>query len=177
MPSKEQDAPTLIHGVSLREPPPSHPQKMKPCPIFDPSINGGDSMTNGRELSHRDCAHGKLIQFPYGSDNRRIFSSMEGMGRYMLESCTLEGVPFSYTMEFSQDTSYIFCEQHGNLWLLEDAQNCLGTWDSHPCHCNNIIVRINVDVHQAHKEIYVGWGIYTYFQFCIENFQFSIIVV
>ena len=86
----------------------------------------------------------------------------------------MEGVPFSYTMEFSRDTSYIFCEQHGNLWLLEDAQNCIGTWDSLPCHCSNIIVRFNADVHQAHKELYVGWGNHTDFQFCIENFQFSV---
>ena len=97
---------------------------------------------------------------------------MEGIGRYLLEPCTLEGIPFSHTMEFSADTSYIFCEQHGHLWWLEDAQNCLGTWDSHPCHCSNIIVRFDVDVHKAHKELYVGWGNHTCFQFYIENFQF-----
>ena len=107
---------------------------MKPCPIFDYSIHGGDCMTSGRDLSHWDCVHGKAIKFPYGSDSWRICSSMVGMGRYLLDSCTLEGVTFSYTMEFSTDASYIFYEQHGNLWLLEDAYNCFGTWDSHLCH-------------------------------------------
>ena len=131
-------------------------------------------MTSGRELSHWDYAHGKEIKFPYGSDSWRICSSMEGMDRYLLESCTLEGVPFVCTMEFSADTSYIFCEQHGHLWLSEDAHNCLQTWDSHLCHCSNIIVRFNVDVHQAHKELYVGWVNLIDFQFCIENFQFSV---
>ena len=76
---------------------------------------------------------------------------MEGMGRYLLDLCTLEGVPFSYTKGVSADTSYIFSEQHEHIWLLEDAYNFLGTWDSHPCHCNNIIVRFNAGVHQAHK--------------------------
>ena len=39
----------------------------------------------------------------------------------------------------------------------------------------------NADVHQAHKELYVGWGNLTDlwgnltdFQFCIDNFQFSV---
>ena len=31
----------------------------------------------------------------------------------------------------------------------------------------------SANVHQAHKELYVGWGNLTDFQFCIENFQFS----
>ena len=174
MPSKGPEAPTLIHGDLVRELAPYHPQKMKPCPIFDSSIHGGDCMTSGRELSLQDCAHGKAIKFPYGSNSWRICSSMVGIGRYLLESGTLEVVPFSYTMEFSADTSYIFCEKHGNLWLLEDAQNCLGTWGSHPCHCRNIIVRFNADVQQAHKELYVGWGNHTYFQFCIDNFPFFV---
>ena len=58
--------------------------------------------------------------------------------------------------------------------MWEDSHNCIGTWDSHVCHWNNIIVRFNVDVHQAHKELYVGWGSLTDFQLCIENFQFSV---
>ena len=98
MPSKEQEAPTLIHGDWLRAPPPSHPHQMQPCPIFDSSIHGGDCMTSGRECSHWDCAHGKAIKFPYGPDSCRICSSMVGMGRYLLELCTLEGVTFYYTM-------------------------------------------------------------------------------
>ena len=131
-------------------------------------------MNSGKELSHWGCAHGKAIKFPYGSDSWKICSSKKGIGRYLLEPCNLDGIPFSYTMEFSADTSYIFCEQHGNLWLLEDAQNCLGTWDSHPCHFRNIIVRFNADVNQAHKEIYVGWGNLIDFQLCIENFHFLV---
>ena len=34
-------------------------------------------MTSGRELSHWDCAHGKAIKFPYGSDSWRISSSIQ----------------------------------------------------------------------------------------------------
>ena len=68
----------------------------------------------------------------------------------------------------------MLCEQHGHLWLFEDAHNFLGKWESHLCHFNNIIVRFNADVHQAHKELYVGWVNLTDFQFCIENFQFSV---
>ena len=98
IPSKEQEVPTLIHGDLLWEPPPSHPLQMKPCPIFYSSIHGGDCMTSGRELIHWDCAHGKAIKFPHGSDSWRICSFMAGMGRYLLDSCTLEGVPFDYTM-------------------------------------------------------------------------------
>ena len=147
---------------------------MHPLPIFDSSIYGDDCMTSGREFSHWNCAHEKEIIFPYGPDSWKICSCMVGMGRYLLELCTLEGVPFDYTMESSANTSHIFCEPHGHLWLLEDGQNCLGTWDSHPCHCKNIIVRFNVDVHQAHKELYVGWGNQIDFQFCIDNFQFSV---
>ena len=52
MSSTEQEAPTLIHGDFLREPPPSHPNQMKPYRIFDSSIHVGDCMTSGRELSH-----------------------------------------------------------------------------------------------------------------------------
>ena len=74
---------------------------------------------------------------------------MAWMGTLVL--CTLEGVPFAYTKGVSADTFYIFCEQHGHLWLLEDAYNCIGTWDSHICHCSNIIVRFSAGVHQAHK--------------------------
>ena len=73
----------------------------------------------------------------------------------------------------NNDTSS-YCEQFGNLWLWDDAHNCLGTWDSHQFHCSNIIVRFNADVHQAHQEIYVGCGNLTDFQFCIENFQFLV---
>ena len=58
---------------------------------------------------------------------------------------------------------------------LNDAYTHWGwTWDSNLCICSNIIVRFNVDVHQAHKELYVGWGSLTDFQLCIENFQFSV---
>ena len=113
---------------------------MNPFPIFDSSIYGGDCMNSGRDLSHWDCAHEKEIRFPYGPDSWRICSSMEGMCKYLLELCTLEGVPFSYIIEFSRDTSYIFCEQHGHQWILEDAHNCLGIGGSHLCHCSNIIV-------------------------------------
>ena len=84
-------------------------------------------MTSGRELIHWDCAHGKEIKFPYGFDSWRICSSMEGMGRYLLELCTLEGAPFYYTMECLVETYYIFFEKHRHLWLWEDAYNCLGT--------------------------------------------------
>ena len=86
----------------------------------------------------------------------------------------LRGFTFSYTIEFSANTSYIFCEKNGHLCLLEDAQNCLGTWDSHPCHFSNIIVIFKANVHQEHNSFYVGWGNHTYFQFCIENFQFLV---
>ena len=127
-------------------------------------------MTSGRELSHWDCAHGKSIKFPYGSDSWRIFSYMAGMERYLLDLCTLEGVNFGV----STDTSYIFCEPHGNLWLLEDAYNCLGTQDSHLCHCINKIVSFSDGVHQVHNEFYVGWGSLKYFQFCIGSFQFLV---
>ena len=79
------------------------------------------ALASGREFSHWDYAHEKEMRFLYGPDNWKICSSMAGMGRYLLELCTLEGVPFAYTKGFSANTSYIFCEQHGNLWLLEDA--------------------------------------------------------
>ena len=99
---------------------------------------------------------------------------MEGMGRYLLYSCTLEGLPFSYPTEFPEDTSYIFCEQHAHLWLLEDDQNFLATWDSHLCHFGKIILRFISNVHQGHTKISLGWGNHTDLQFCIENFQFSV---
>ena len=99
---------------------------------------------------------------------------MVGMGRYFLDLCTLEGVPFSYTMEFSADTSYIFWDKHGHQWMLEDAHNCLGTGNSHLCHCSNIIERFSADVHQAHKELYVGWGSLIDFRFRIKSLQFSL---
>ena len=93
-------------------------------------------MTNGKELNHWDYAHGKAIIFPYGPGSWRICSFMAWMDRYLLDLCTLDGVHLDYTKGFSTDTSYIFCEQHGNIWLLEDAYSFLGTWDSHICHCN-----------------------------------------
>ena len=117
VPCKEEEAPTLIHSDLMRA--------MHPLHIFDSSIHGGDCMTSGRELSHWDCAHGKVIKFPYGSDIQRICSSMAGMDGYLLELCTLQGVNFGV----STDTPYIFCDPHGHLWLLEDSYNCLGTWD------------------------------------------------
>ena len=73
----------------------------------------------------------------------------------------------------NSDTSYYY-EQFGNIWLWEDSNNFLGTWDSNLCHWSNIIVRFNAHVHQGHKELYVGWGNWTDFQLCIENFQFSV---
>ena len=48
MPSKEQEASTLIDGDFFRAQNPSHLQEMQPFPIFDSSILGGDCMTNGR---------------------------------------------------------------------------------------------------------------------------------
>ena len=143
---------------------------MNPFLIFDSSIHDGDFMTSGRELSHWDCAHGKAINFLYGYDSWRICSPMIGIYRYLLELCTLEGLTFGVWA----DTSYIFYEPHGHLWLLEDAYNCLGTCDSHLCHGKNKIVSFNADVHQAHKEIYVGWGSLKDFQFCIGSFKFSV---
>ena len=100
---------------------------------------------------------------------------MAGMCRYLLDSCTLEGVPFSYTMQFSTDTSYIFCEKNGYLWLLEEAQNCLGTWDSHLYHCSNITLRFNIDVHIEHKELMESGEISQISNFAlrISNFRYG----
>ena len=68
-----------------------------------------------------------------------------------------------------------YCEQFGNPCWLDDAYTHWGwTWVSHLFHCNNIIVRLNADVHQAHKELNVGWGNMIDFQIFMEKFQFSV---
>ena len=125
----------------------SQQQQGHQLPIFDLSIHGGDCMTSGRELSHWDYAHGKAIIFPYGPGSWRICSFMAWMDRYLLDLCTLEDLPFSYTNVVSTNTSYIFFEQHGHLRLLENAYSFIWTWDSHLCHRSKKIVCYSTSVH------------------------------
>ena len=67
------------------------------------------------------------------------------------------------------------CENFGHPCWLDDSYTHWGwTWDSHLCHCSNIIVRLNGDVHQAHKELNAGWGNMTDFQLCNKIFQFPV---
>ena len=74
---------------------------------------------------------------------------------------------------FSKHIIHLLWEKWSSM-VVGGCPNCLGTWESHPCHWRNIIVRFNSYVHQEQMELYVGWGNHIDFQFFIENFQFSV---
>ena len=108
-----------------------------------------------RNMIHWKCSHG-----PFSRSVSTFLGWMRGHLSVFL-ACIIG--------ENSDTSSY--CEKFGNPCCLDDAYTHWGwTWDSHLCIFNNIIVRFNADVHQAHKELYVGWGNMTDFQLCIENF-------
>ena len=70
----------------------------------------------------------------------------------MMEMCTLEGKYFACINGDTLDTSKKLDDNFGNTCWLDDAYtHWVWTWNSHLCHCSNIIERFNVDVHQAHK--------------------------
>ena len=113
------------------------------------------NLTSGRELSHWKCSHG-----PFSGIVSPLSSGMRGH-LFVFSACI-----------FGDDCdASSYCEQFGHPCWLDDSYTRWGwTWDSHLCLCSNIIVRFNVDVHQAHKELSIGWGNKTDFQLCIENF-------
>ena len=116
-------------------------------------------MTSGRELSHWKCSHGTF--------GWSVSTLSDWMMRHLF-------IFLACIFGDNCDASS-YCEQFGNPCWLDDSYTHWGwTWDSHLCLCSNIIVRFNSNVHQAHKELYVGWGNLTDFQLCIENFQFSV---
>ena len=115
-------------------------------------------MTSGRELSHCKCSHGKK--------NWSVSTLLDWMMGHLFI------FPACICGDNCDASSY--CEQFGHPCCLNDSYTDWGwAWDSHLCICTNIIVIFNVDVHQTHKKLYVGWGSLTDFQLCIENFQFS----
>ena len=68
-----------------------------------------------------------------------------------------------------------YCEHFRHPCCWDDSYTHWGwTWDSHTCHCSNKTMSFSVSMHEAHNELYVGWGSLTHFQLCIENFQFSV---
>ena len=126
------------------------------CTNFDRCLY---SLTSGRELSHWKFSHGLFS---------RIVSPLSGGMRGRL-------FVFPACMFGDDCDASSYCEQFGDPCWLDDSYNHWGwAWDLHLCLCSNIIVRFNANVHQAHKELYIGWGNYTGFQFCVENFKFSI---
>ena len=93
-------------------------------------------LTSGRELIHWKCSHR-----PFG----RSVCTFSGWMRGHLF------VFFACILGEKCDTSS-YCERFGNLWLLEDAYNCLDTWESHLCHCSNKIMSFIASMHQLHNE-------------------------
>ena len=111
-------------------------------------------LTNGKDLSHWKCSDG-----PFSRSVSTLSGGMRGQ-LFVFPTCI-----FGDNCDASS-----YCEQFGHPYWLDDAYTHWGwTWDSHLCLCSNIVIRCNADVHQAHKELYVGWGNLTYFQLCIEH--------
>ena len=67
----------------------------------------------------------------------------------MMEMWILEGTYFSYINGDTSDTSKKLYEYFGHTsWLDDSYTHWVWTWNSHLCHCSNIILRFNADVHQ-----------------------------
>ena len=78
--------------------------------------------------------------------------SIYWVARHMMEMWILEDKYFSCINGDTSDTSKKLYEQFGHTCWLDDAYtHWVWTWNSDLCHCSNIIVRFNADVHQAHK--------------------------
>ena len=123
-----------------------------PCTQLDRCLN---YLTGGKALSHWKCSHG-----PFSMSVSPLSGGMRGH-LFVFPACIFR--------DDCDASSY--CEQFGHPCWLDDSYTHWGwTCDSHLCIFSNIIVRFNADVHQAHKELNVGWGNLTYFQVCIENF-------
>ena len=84
--------------------------------------------------------------------NIQFCLSIYWVARHMMEMWSLEGKYFSCINGDTSNTSKKLYEQFRHTCWLDDAySHWVWTWMSHICHCRNIIVRFNADVHQAHK--------------------------